>query len=413
MENQQESYGIPRLHKLGYLEVALAEVAKGASFDRIRQGLIAFAAKQHGEDRVVGSRFQDAYTLWSPTQEALAELMRLGFVAEVPLPSERQYVDGHRTQAYTLTAVGATAAGNLASQGAEDRAAFLDELSVALAEAHPGFARILAIVENHPLCIPEYTIEKISTVAGESDGSVRLAEDAIARMTAHWPDQIELPRTKDLAAHITAALTRRFSKSRVSRPSQKDVLDTVDDAVLGFTVKARDIQLDPISFNICLSWASQLALLDQSRYVEGWPGRTVWATARIQDRGISRRGFRQAGDAVVAALDIAFTQVAAVMPDGKASGFLPIHRVRACAAFAARVNRRLVNMILAQLLSGERTASYSVAVGRAGGTKPPLSEPIFTDRGERFFELMISPKEKVHAAERSTQTRKGSLGTGT
>src|SRR5439155_1291433 len=110
------------------------------------------------------------------------------------------------------------------------------------------------------------------------------------------------------------------------------------------------------------------------------PGRAVWATARIQDHRICRRGFQQASDEVVAALETSFKRVADVMPDGKASGFLPIHRVRACAALSARVNLRLVNMILGQLLSGQRIAPYTVQVGRGGGTKPPPSEPIFTDR---------------------------------
>lgn len=403
MAQQQDAHGIPRLRKLGYLEAALGEVTKAATFDRIRQSLISFAAAQKSEDEMVGSPpIRDTFTFWSPTQEALSELMRLGFVEQAALPSERKYVDSYRDQTFRLTARGVHAAEKLASATAAHRAEFLDVLSVALAEAHPGFANILAAIEAYPLCIPEYTIEKISNLTQRGDGTVRLAEDAITRMTMHWPETAPKPSIQDLAAHVSNALDRRFSKSRVSRPSQKDVLDTVDDAILAFTAKSRNIQLDAISFNICMSWARQLALLEESRYVEGWPGRTVWATARIFDHGISRQGFRQAGDQIVAALYRAFRRVADAMPDGMGSGFLPIHRVRAGAAFESRVNLRLVNMVLGQLLSGDRNAPYTVQVSRGGGIKPPPSEPIFIDQGERFFELIITAKENDDAAERPT-----------
>jgi hypothetical protein len=405
MTQSSEGHSIPRLYKLGYLEVALLEAADRASFERIRQVLIGFAAAQKGEERMAVSRIRDAYTFWSPTQEALAELMRLGFIGQIPLPSERKYVDAYRQATYEVTTEGEQAAKKLRSGDPHDRADFLNMLSVALAEAHPGFATLLSITEQSPLCIPEYTIEKISNLAAEGPGSLCLAQDAISRMTEHWREGVDKPKTDDLAAWITDALDRRFPRSRLRSPSQKDVLDTVDDAILGFAARSRGIHLDAISFNVCIAWASQLALLEESRYVEGWLGRTVWATARIQDHSTHRRGFQEAGEEVIQSLRAGFRKVAEAMPEARASGFLPIYQVRAQAAFTSRVNLRFVDMILARLLSGELAAPYMVRVSLGRNTRPPPSEPIFTHQGRRFFEIMITEKENEDASEKPVETR--------
>jgi hypothetical protein len=205
---------------------------------------------------------------------------------------------------------------------------------------------------------------------------------------------------------IGEALERRFPRSRVPRPSQKDVLDTIDDAVLAFAAEVRQIGLDAISFNVCMSWASHLAILEQSRYVEGWRGRTVWATSDIREHKIHRRGFRDTSDAVVGAVAAGFKKVADSMPEARASGFLPLFRVRAQAAFAVKVNIRLIDMVLVRLLSQELKVPYEIQVALGGGMRPPPSEPVFTYQGRRFFEIMIKEKkENNYEKEESTTTR--------
>lgn len=399
-----EGRSVPRLYRLGYLEVALLQVDQGASFERIRQSLIAYAA-QRAEERFILREGRDPNTFWSPTQEALSELMLLKFIQEAPLPSERKYVDSHRANTYGLTPEGMKAAMSLRTGNPQARADFLDMLSVALAGAHPGFQDLLSIVEEYPLCIPEYSIERTSQLAEQGASTQRLAVDAIERMTEHWPEGVEKPKADDLAVSLTAALRRRFPLSRESRPSQKDILDTINDAILGFVAKARSIRLDAISLNVCAAWASQLAVLEESRYVEGWSGRAVWATARIHGQGIDRHGFGQAGDAVIQGLAIGFNKVAETMSEARSSGYLPIYRVRAQAAFSARVNLRLVDAILARILSKELGTPYEVKVALGSGTRPPPSEPVFAYQGRRFFEIMITEKEKPHADEKSVEAR--------
>ena len=382
---------MPRLHKLSHLEVVLLEAYRGAPFERMRQALMASVRNTTGNPSGTGviSSLHDEYTYWSPTQEAISELMRLGWMAQAPVPSSRQYVDAYRTTTYELTVAGEEAVQMLSTTNGPSRAKYLDTLTVSLAKAHLGFARLIAEANGDPLLIPEYTQERISALRGSETPTAKLARDAIARMAEHWPSDVAQPLEEDLVKSLDVALRRRFPRNRVSQPSQKDVLDTVDDAVLGFVSKARGIGLDAISFNVCMSWASQLAVLEQSRYVEGWSGRTVWATAQVGEDGIRRRGFAEAEEQVVAETRTGFRSLLESTVEGRASGYLPIFRVRAQAAFAARVNLRLVDMILGRILSGSIDAPYKIQVALGRGTSPPRSEQVFTHEGRRFFDIMI------------------------
>ena len=382
---------VPRLPRLSHLEVVLLEAHRGASFERMRQALIASARNTTDGSTGAGvvSSLHDEYTYWSPTQEAISELMRLGWMAQAPVPSSRRYVDAYRASTYQLTAEGEEAIQELASNTGAARAKYLDTLTESLAAAHSGFAQLIEVANGEPLLIPEYTQERISSLQGSGTLTGNLAHDAISRMVEHWPLELAQPLEEDLAKSLKDALRRRFPENRVRQPSQKDVLDTVDDTVLGFVAKARGIRLDAISFNVCMSWASQLAVLEQSRYVEGWSGRTVWATAEVGEQGIRRRGFAEAEKQVISETRDGFRKLLESTSEGRASGYVPIYRVRAQAAFVARVNLRLVDMVLEGILSGSIHAPYEIKVALGRGTPPPRSERVFTHEGRRFFDIMI------------------------
>ncbi len=392
MDEKLQGYAVPRLPKLSYLEVVLREIDRRASFERIRQALLEYV-RVTGEEQSSGgvvSRLRDEFTFWSPTQEALSELMRLGFVEQAQLPSSRRYVDAHRANTYKLTTEGKTAVEELAEGPGLAKANFLDMLAVALSSAHPGFADLLVTAQHYPLCIPEYTIDKLDGLGSEGEMAYKVAEDAIVRMTEHWPSSDEAPSHRDMLEWLKRSLNRRFPQDSGRRPSKADILDTVDDAVLGFVAHTRKIRLDAISFNVCMSWAAYLHIMEESRYVENWPGRTVWATAVVEEQEIRRNGFRDAERTVVEGLRDGFKSVAENMSEGRASGYLPIYRVRAQAAFSARVNLGLADIILQRILSGQIDAPYRVQVALGRGMSPPRSEPVFTHEGRRFFDIMIT-----------------------
>ncbi len=388
---------IPRLPNIGYLDIALSEIGRGASFERIRQALLAYAERSKDSQISVGvrSHLSDNFTFWSPTQESLSELMRLGFVESESVPSNRDQVDRYRATTYNLTPTGTEVMNKLQTNDPKARAAFLDTLTIALAKIHPGFYSLIDVTNQFPLLIPEYTIEEINNLMSGGLGTQSINEDAISKMKLHWPEDVSLPIANNLNTEITEWLNRRFPRTKASKPSQKDITDTINDAIVAFVANARNVRLDPISFDVCMSWGIKLAVIEQSRYVEGWPGRTIWTTFKIQDGSINRRGFKEATNEVVNALLDGFKSVALAMSEGRASGFLPIHRVRAQAAFKARVNLRFVDVILSEILSGNLAAPYKVQVALGRATPPPPSEPIFVFQGRRFFDILISDKEDI------------------
>src|SRR4051812_26625025 len=86
---------IPRVQHVPYLHAILEGVAAGLTFDALRRRLreVALELAQRNEGRVTAARLEDAFTFWSPTAEALGELMHLGLLDQQPLPSRRAAVD--------------------------------------------------------------------------------------------------------------------------------------------------------------------------------------------------------------------------------------------------------------------------------------------------------------------------------
>src|SRR4051794_38112463 len=95
---------IPRVQHIRYFQAALEGVADGLTFDGIRSTLRRVARETGG--RITASRVDDAFTLWSPTADALSELMRLELIEHRPIPSKRTAVDSHRDTTYCLTTSG-------------------------------------------------------------------------------------------------------------------------------------------------------------------------------------------------------------------------------------------------------------------------------------------------------------------
>lgn len=394
---KSKGWSIPRLPNIGYLDVALSEIGRGATFERIRQALLAYAKRSKDNQISVGARspLSDNFTFWSPTQESLTELMRLDFVEPESVPSNRDQVDRHRANTYKLTAKGIDVMNKLQTNDPKARASFLDTLTTALAEIHPGFCSLIDVTNQFPLFVPEYTIDEINRLMSGGLGTQSISKDAILKMKLHWPEDVSLPVANNLTTEITEWLNRRFPRTKAIKPSQKDITDTVNYAIVAFVADVRNVRLDPISFDVCMSWGIKLAVIEQSRYIEGWPGRTIWGTFKVQDGSINRRGFREAtNDVVDASLD-GFKAVAVAMPEGRASGFLPIHKVRAQAAFKARVNLRFVDVILSEILNGNLDAPYTIQVALGRATPPPPSEPVFVFQGRRFFYILISDKEVI------------------
>lgn len=77
---------------------------------------------------------------------------------------------------------------------------------------------------------------------------------------------------------LSLAEVARMALAREIRPSaileELSITEDIKVDLAGGRIssRARNIHLDATSFNVCMSWAGQLAILEESRYVEDWPG---------------------------------------------------------------------------------------------------------------------------------------------
>jgi len=340
---------------------------------------------REGRGRITASRegVGETERNWAPTRDCLAELMRWSAVKDSPLPSARTFVDRYRDHEYELTNLGEELA-ELARGGG---AAFVDRVSQALIAAHPYVRALLLALEEAPIICPAVTEGDIER--GRADGTRgwgRWAADRIGPTTS--PEAV--------AREIEAHLRRRFGNPPTERPTNKELQEATNDAftVAGFA--ARGLQLDATSIKTILRWGSELLISDQSRYVPAVPDcNVIWLGADLK-RGDDgqlqplRRGLAEHGDRVARELTRAYQEQAARSDSLLASPYLPIHSVRAQAAYKTGVTRALADLVLGRLADGDYPELGITVLLHIGTSALPNSEPAFRHHRRRRLELTMS-----------------------
>lgn len=384
---------IPRVQHIAYFHAALTGIRNGLSYDQLRRNLRVRAAEHGG--RITSSRVEDAYTHWSPTTDSISELMRLGLVKPRTLPSKRTAVDLHRESKYELTDRGDAM---LACVG-EDFAAFRREITPILIRQHPHLAALCRTLSDGPLLIPEYTEEGLKSFKSRSSSSwVRpLAEDAAKRLT---DGMSQATVTEDrVCNHLRDWLSRRFRPQSV--PSNKEVLDTVLDAIVVASLDSRGLVFDATTFNVLSSWGRQLSVLNESRYVHGMAGRTVWSTASIElddvEVEVRRRTLSEFRGEVVNALAASYRNLAdhRTLQLGSGAGgypYLEIYAVRALTAFSVRVNDGIVDRVIAEIHQNICSAPFRIELSLGSGSWAGPSESPFKIGSRRYNVMLIKPE---------------------
>lgn len=381
---------IPRTHRIvDHSRDQLLGIAAGEStFEecRLRYGRTQERLARERKGRVTASRVGENERNWAPTADLLSELMRLGAVERKPLPSARKFIDSYRDERYELTERGRA----LAEAAASGRSSYVDRIAEALIESHPHLQRLLAAAESGPIVCPvlgEGDIQRGPPVGKGTIGWAAWGAEMIGTgISATQVQQI-----------IEAHLRRRFGQHPPEQPSNKAKAEATNDAfaVAGFT--ARGLALDATTIKTLLRWVNELLLADQSRYVPAFERRNVVWLATDLDYGENgmprptRRGAAVHGEYVARALvDAYFTQAAAA-GSSLVEPYLPVHRVRAQAAFERGVMRALVDLVLARLIDGDYPQLGVTAFAHIGTRSAwPGSEPPFRYQGRRRLELTMS-----------------------
>jgi hypothetical protein len=393
----QEKDTIPRVQHVLYFQAALKGIAEGLTFDGVRARIRVVSNEVSRRPGSTSSRVADAYTLWSPTADAISELMRLGLVERRSLPSKRLHVDAHRDTTYTLT----TSGEEIIKQSRGDDASFRGALTPLLIKQHPYLSALCASLAEEPLVIPEYTEEELKEFKRTSDlWTSKLGEDAAEHMKRTM--KLAKASTETVTRQIHEWLARRFPIG--AEPTTKDVLDTVHDALVVAALEARGLHYDATTFNVLTSWGRQLSIIDESRYVQGVQGRVIWGTASVDMTegkvSVERRGLSKYGDRIAEQLPLAYREVAdaiAVEIGGSyvRYPYIEIYKVRALTAYRLGVNIPLVDRVIAEIAGRIRKAPYRIEL-QLGMSDWVLSEPPFRLGSRRYYVILIKPEGEDH-----------------
>jgi hypothetical protein len=374
---------IPRVnHIIDHPADQLVGMAAGANtFDdcRVRYGDTAQRLSAEGRGRVTASRIPESDRFFGSTRDLLQELIRWKAIVPTPVPSARSALDAHRDRRYELTEEGH----RLAEIAKASRSEFTNAVADQLFVAHPYFRGLLQALDRAPIVCPVPAEGDVARgrggVAGWAGWAAQLIGNGVSRETVE----------RTIAEH----LDRRFaSRAENDPPSNKDIAETLSDAFAVASFAAHGIEADGPTIKSLRRWGSELLLFDQSRYVPAYPSANViWAAFDFQDGEEGprprRRGRDAHGEEVARALIKAYVEQQGASP----TMTRPVHRVRAQAAFEARVMRALADMVLVDMIDGRYESLGIRALAFIGSSDLPDSEPAFRHRDRIRLEIQMVP----------------------
>lgn len=382
---------IPRLHRvIDHAHDQLVGIADGqATFEecRVRYGHTQKRLEREGRGRVTQSRMRDDERNWAPTRDALSELMRWGAVEQDRLPSARSFLGSYRDRSYRLTPYGE----QLATAALEPDKSFVDHVAQAIIGGHAHVRALLSALKEGPVVCP--AIEGGDVERGRQH---QLGTDGWGAWAAPLIGSGTTP--KAVAASLRTHLRRRFGENPPERPTNKAISEAMNDAfaVAGFA--ARGITLDATSIKTLLRWGSELLLYDQSRYVPAHPDcNAIWLAADLDSEAgdaprPQRRGLGRYGPVVAREVVAAYRHQVTASESTLAAPYLPIHAVRAEAAYTSGTTRALVDLVLSQLADDGYSELGVTVLTHIGTSALPESEPAFRHHGRRRLEITITDK---------------------
>lgn len=386
---------IPRLHRVvEHTRDQLVGLADGhVSFEdaRLRYGETQKRLERQGRGRVTASRVPEHEKNWSPAREALAELMKIGALKSARLPSARQFVDAYRNATFELTPEG----DELATLARSNSGEFTDVLAARLIAAHPYMRQLLATLENGPVVCPFVTEGDVQIGRDENFGLPGWGRWGAERIA---PSVDPAPVARTVADHVK----RRFGSVRQEKPTNKAMSEVLTDAMAVSGFAASGLTLDANTIKTLMRWGSDLLLFDQSRYVPEHPdANVVWLACDLTtdpdgNPRTARRGFAKHGSEVAKGLVRAYEQQAKALDTMLDRPYLPVHKVRAQAAFETNTMRALGDLVLARLIDREMPEIDAPVIPYIGTSSLPRSEPAFRHHGRRRLEIQIVPEAQFN-----------------
>lgn len=404
--------GIPRLQDLSYLEVALAQVAAGGTFENVRRAIVTRAqeiARDSDYEGAFDERKWDVVRADTKkhvhnTVEVLKELMRFGWIERQILPSGPSSSYLHLDTIFRLTEPGAAWV-KLAFENRRDayNALFGEMLSV-----HPQLNGFLRVIGAHPesqndhLTIPllrwngarhrdetSYLNEFVSNVVDGVQGGLlgwSASEQAINEGIRNYVSRM-----------------RSRVEGRGKTQTRKAFISSCEEAVAKVAFKSAGCQLDYISMELLRRWTRFLGIGNFTYYAPGNFALRIWATATFSTIGggvsIERRVGREIRRKALEGLLRVWQSRRAQKQNEM---YVAIWELRAAVCWQQRISDEEFDKAIAELLSGVfpdagfRLHLDQASVRATPGSTRPLVLP--TDSGVRRV-FNIATLIPVHSKE--------------
>jgi hypothetical protein len=397
--------GIPRLQEIEFLPVAAAVVASGGTYDQVRKGLIDYMAAAReklaptGNHAAIRLARHDPQRYMHNATEALAELMRLGWVERAQLPTSRKVLALYQKRQFELTPAGEAWVAKLRDASTDA----YEELLAALWLLHPKLAGFLRLLAHGTFTVPTANWGEVHPGRVGAEGR-ELYIRFLAARAANACTQADIgwhASEEEIAAAIqgyvgerVAAATRRQRPDPF--PRSREFVGACEEALASFAFRRADVRIDYISHEIVRRWTKWFAVANFSYHVPLAPGLRLWATATLVEEDgalvrVERRTVPGWGDRVIDELPAGYDLTRLRSPD---HSWVPIHQVRAAVCSKLGIGDRIFEIALNEFLAGERRpdAPFRVNLDPAGlGNTPPTEQPLrVRDRNgqERVYRVM-------------------------
>jgi hypothetical protein len=409
--------GVPRLQEISFLEQTMRSVGASQTYDEIRLGLIgwmetlregpAASGRYMGVRRKAGAGGRQETRFMDNATEALAELMRLGWVERTPLPTTPQALVAYRNRRFALTSSGESWLEELTARPLSAR----DRLLAALWPVHPQLRAYFTLLASRPITIPTLRLTDVFPDGGEQFGPPErrryleeLATIVIGAGRAGvlgWTLEPE-----GLRAGIASVVENRAARAiQQGRPFPyargQDFTRDCHKGLVAFAFASAGVGIGFTTHEILRRWGRDLGIANFSYHVpDAVPALRCWATAELDTHNGTiaafRRGAADHADQVLAELPTAYEDARHAQGGG---GFVPVYALRQLVCWRLGLNGGVFDRAVRDLLQGTRDAPFRITPDRgyAGKVPPTESALVLTDshgRRSNYLLIMLTPTER-------------------
>lgn len=388
---------MPAITRLTYFDVTLQVLSSGqfSTVEAVRQ-----AIGRHVEDLALLGEARltkppsHPYSFRNTTVDVLRQLMRWGWVEQLPLADAEASFDEVRSRELTLTPAGIEAA--RWSDGKRR-----DAIGVLAFQDNRFFHDLLVWLQTRELAIPEFSDSQVRTTLPNSwpasPDEIRelarlahatyasAAQGCIAQYARRLPDG---PEVDFIAGAVHTFLNKRFTKRQPK--THKELVGAASDGLAKAYLTHFGINGDANGLERALAWARDLFLIGSGRAVLGVPVWLTWSAAEIRKMDdavqFDRRRASEHRQEVEHAILCAYA--AAAKPSqgqGMTAPLVPIYIVRETAAYAARVCEPVVDRVLTEMfLEQGRSQIVQLQLGDLRAF-PPSAKPFRIGEARYYY----------------------------